>query len=98
MKGTSGSAGYDLAAAQSTVVVAHDKCLVKTGLALALPLDCYGRIARRFGLALKKFIYVEARLIDSDYGGEIGVILFNFDKEDFIINMGDRIAQLIFEK
>ena len=44
-KGTSGSAGYDLAAAQSAVVPAHGKCLVKIGLALALPPDCYGRIA-----------------------------------------------------
>ena len=97
-KGTSASAGYNLAVAQSAVVPAHGKCLVKTGLTLAMPPDCYGRIAPRSGLALKRFIDVGAGVIKSDYRGEIGVILFNFGEEDFVVNMGDRIAQLIFEK
>ena len=96
-RGTTGAAGYDLAAAEATIVPAHGKCLVKTGLAMALPPDCYGRIAPRSGLALKKFIDVGAGVIDSDYHGEIGVILFNFGNEDFVVNMGDKIAQLIFE-
>ena len=65
---------------------------------MALPPSCYGRIAPRSGLALKKFIDVGVGVIDSDYRGEIEVILFNFGNEDFIVNMGDRIAQLIFEK
>ena len=56
------------------------------------------RIAPRSGLALKKFIDVGAGFIDTDYRGEVGVILFNFGKEDFVVNMEDRIAQLIFEK
>ena len=54
VRGTEGAAGYDLAAAQAAVVLAHGKCLVKTGLAMALPSGCYGRIAPRSGLALKK--------------------------------------------
>ena len=98
VRGTEGAAGYDLAAAQAAVVPAHGKCLVKTGLAMALPPGCYGRIAPRSGLALKKFIDVGAGVIDADYRGEVGVILFNFGEEDFVVNMGDRIAQLIFEK
>ena len=98
VRGTSGSAGYDLAAAQTAVVPAHGKCLVKTGLSLAMPPDCYGRVAPRSGLALKRFIDVGAGVIDSDYRGELGVILFNFGNEDLTVNMGDRIAQLIFEK
>ena len=98
VRGTAGAAGYDLVAAQSAVVPAHSKCLVKTGLAIAIPPDCYGRIAPRSGLALKKFIDVGAGIIDSDYRGEIGVVLFNFSNEDFAVNMGDKIAQLIFEK
>ena len=77
---------------------AHGKCLVKTGLAISLPPDYYDRIAPRSGLALKKFIDVGARVIDSNYRGEIGVVLFNFRNENFVVNMGDRIAQLIFEK
>ena len=52
----------------------------------------------RPGLAIKEFIDVGAGVIDSDYRGEIGVVLFNFSEEEFCINMGDRIAQIIFEK
>ena len=98
VRGTSGVAGYDLAVAEAAVVPAHGKCLVKTGLAMALPPGCYGRIAPRSGLALKKFIDVGAGVIDADYRGEVGAVLFNFGNEDFVVNMGDRIAQLIFEK
>ena len=65
---------------------------------MSLPPGCYGRIAPRSGLAIKKFIDAGAGVIDSDYRGELGVILFNFGEEDFTVNMGDRIAQLIFEK
>ena len=50
------------------------------------------------GFSIKKFIDVGAGVIDADYRGEVGVILFYFGSEDFVINMGDRIAQLIFEK
>ena len=96
--GTTGAAGYDLAAAQNAVVLAHGKMLVKTGLSISMPTGCYGRIAPRSGLALKKFIDVGARVVDEDYRGELGVVLFNFGDEEFKINMGDKIAQLIFEK
>ena len=98
VRGTSGAVGYDLAAAEAAIVPAHGKCLVKTGLAMALPTGCYGRIAPRSGLALKKFIDIGAGVIDADYRGEVGVILFNFSDQDFVVNMGDRIAQIIFEK
>ena len=98
VRGTAGSAGYALAAAQAAVVPAHGKCLVKTGLSMALPPGCYGRIAPRSGSALKKFIDVGAGIIDADYCGEVGMILFNFGKEDFVVHMGDKIAQLIFRK
>ena len=64
---------------------------------MAIPTGCYGRIAPRSGLALKKFIDIGAGIIDTDYRGEIGVILFNFSNEDFVLNMGDKIAQIIFE-
>ena len=71
---------------------------MKIGVAMALPLGCYGRIAPRSGLALQTFIDVGASVIDADYRGEVGVILFNFGDKDFVINMGDRIAQLILKK
>ena len=65
---------------------------------MSMPTGCYGRIAPRSGLALKKFIDVGAGVVDEDYRGELGVVLFNFGEEDFEINMGDKIDQLIFEK
>ena len=98
VSGTAGAAGYDLAAAQNAVVPAHGKVLVKTGLSISMPTGCYGRIAPRSGLALKKFIDVGAGVVDEDYRGELGVVLFNFGDEEFKINMGDKIAQLVFEK
>ena len=92
------AAGYDLAETQAAVVPAHGKVLVKIGLSMALPRGCYGRIAPKSGLAFQKFIDVRASVIDADYRGELAVILFNFKSEDFVVNMGDKIALLIFEK
>ena len=60
VRGSTGAAGYDLAAAQSAVVPARGKLLVKKGLSMSMPSGCYGRIAPRSGLALKKFIDVGA--------------------------------------
>ena len=67
---------------QATVVPAHGKVLAKTSLSMAVPPGCYGRPVPRSGLALKKFNDVGAGVIDSDYRGELGVILFNFGEED----------------
>ena len=78
IRSSSGVAGYDMSATQSAVIPAHGKCLVKTGLAISMPPGCYGRIAPRSGLTIKKLIDVGARVIDSYYRGEIGVVLFNF--------------------
>ena len=98
VRGTEGAAGYDLATAEPAVAPVHRKCLAKIGLQIALPSGCYGRIAPWTGLTIKKFIDVGAGVVDTDYRGEVGVILFNFSDSDFIVNMGDRIAQLILEK
>ena len=98
VRATPEAAGYDLATAPTAVCPAHGKVLVKTGLSLAMPSGCYGRIAPRLGLALKKFIDVGAGVVDTDYRGELGIVLFNFSDTDFQINMGDKVAQLIFEK
>ena len=64
VRGTSGAAGYDLAAGQTALVPAHGKILVKTGLSISMPTGCYRRIAPRSGLALKEFIDVGARVVD----------------------------------
>lgn len=71
---------------------------MKTGFAIAIPPGTYARIAPRSGLALKKMIDVGAGVVDEDYRGEVGVVMFNFGEEDFVIKKGDRIAQMILER
>ena len=79
-------------------VVKTSQHLVKTDIAVKIPDTHYGRIAPRSGLALKSQIGVGAGVVDSDYRGEVGVLLINHGSKDFHIQKGDRIAQLIFEK
>ena len=97
-KGTNFAAGYDLYAAEDAVVVCGTRKLIKTNISMEITPGYYGRIAPRSGLAYKNGIDVLAGVIDSDYRGDIGVILYNTDSNiDFHIKKGDRIAQIIFE-
>ena len=84
--------------AHDCVVPARGKELVKTDLSIAIPLGTYARVAPRSGLAWKKFIDVGAGVVDYDYRGNVGVILFNHGDEDFEVKKGDRVAQLILEQ
>jgi len=97
-RGSEHAAGFDLAAAEATVVPAGGKAIVKTGLNIAIPVNTYARIAPRSGLAAKRMIHVGAGVVDYDYRGEVGVVLFNHGAEDFSVAVGDRVAQLILEK
>ncbi|CAI5742452.1 unnamed protein product [Hyaloperonospora brassicae] len=97
-RGSSLAAGLDLSAAYDAIIPAGSKGLVKTDLAIAVPECCYARVAPRSGLALKNFIDTGAGVIDADYRGNVGVLLFNHSTEDFVIKRGDRVAQLILEK
>lgn len=92
------SAGYDLSSATETKVPARGKALVPTDLSIGIPEGTYARIAPRSGLAWKHSIDVGAGVIDADYRGAVGVILFNHSDVDFEVKIGDRIAQLIIEK
>lgn len=92
------AAGYDLSSASDTIVPAQGKALIETDLAISVPQGCYGRIAPRSGLALKHHIDVGGGVIDADYRGKIGVLLFNHSSEDFKVKEGDRVAQLILEQ
>lgn len=65
---------------------------------MAIPSGHYGRVAPRSGLAVKNSIDTGAGVIDEDYRGNVGVLLFNHSDVDFQINRGDRIAQLVLEK
>jgi deoxyuridine 5'-triphosphate nucleotidohydrolase len=98
VRGSKHAAGFDLSSAYDVVVPARGRAVVKTGLAIAIPENTYARIAPRSGLAVKKFIDTGAGVVDYDYRGEVGVVLFNHAEENFQVSVGDRIAQLILEK
>ncbi|CAM9558976.1 unnamed protein product, partial [Choristocarpus tenellus] len=98
VRGTAHAAGFDLASAYEVIIPARSQALVKTDLSIAIPPNTYARIAPRSGLALKKMIDVGAGVVDYDYRGPVGVVLFNHGPEDFKVNPGDRIAQLILER
>ena len=99
---TEGSAGMDLRANIDTSIALKplERAIIKTGLFIALPIGFEAQVRPRSGLAAKKGITVlnSPGTIDADYRGEIGVILVNLSNEEFVVNDGDRIAQLIMAK
>ena len=99
---TIASAGMDLRAnlEASIVLKPLERTIVKTGLFIALPIGTEAQVRPRSGLAAKKGITVlnAPGTVDADYRGEIGVILVNLSNENFIINDGERIAQLVIAK
>lgn len=99
---TINSAGMDLRAniEDGIVIRPLDRALIPTGLYIALPEGYEAQIRPRSGLALKKGITClnTPGTIDADYRGEIGVILANISNEDFVVNPGDRIAQMVINK
>ena len=99
-RGSAGAAGYDLYSAHTHAccVPAHGRAIVPTDIVVRLPPGTYGRVAPRSGLAVKHFIDTGAGVIDEDYRGPLGVVLFNHADVDFHVSPGDRIAQLIVER
>ncbi len=99
---TAASAGMDLRANidKAITLKSLERTIIKTGLFIALPIGFEAQVRPRSGLAAKKGITVlnAPGTIDADYRGEIGVILVNLSQEDFTINDGDRIAQLVIAK
>lgn len=99
---TKGSAGVDISAhlTEKVVLKPLERQLIPTGLFLELPEGVEAQIRPRSGLAIKNGITClnTPGTIDSDYRGEIKVILINLSNEDFIINNGDRIAQMVIAK
>lgn len=99
---TASSAGMDIRAniEQPIVLKPLERCLVPTGLHIALPEGYEAQIRPRSGLALKKGLTVlnSPGTIDADFRGEIGVILINLSSEDFTINDGERIAQMVIAR
>lgn len=94
---TNGSAGMDVRATEAATISPGKRGLVGTGFAFAIPEGYEVQVRPRSGLALKKGVTVlnTPGTIDSDYRGEIKVILANLGEKDFIIERGDRIAQIV---
>ena len=97
-RGSQRSAGWDLYSLHDFVIPGNSKHVAKTGIAISIPDQHYGRVAPRSGLTVKYGINIGAGVIDSDYRGEIGVVMFNHGNNNCTISKGDRIAQLIIEK
>ena len=92
-----GAAGMDICAAESLNLRIGKRAAIATGLAFAIPVGFEVQVRPRSGLAIKHGISVlnTPGTIDSDYRGEIKIILINLGEEDFQINTGDRIAQIV---
>lgn len=90
---TDGAAGFDIASDTNLNLRSGDTALISTGFSMAIPDGYYLRISPRSGLAVRCGIDVLAGVVDSDYRGEVKVMLINHGHRDFWIEIGDRIAQ-----
>ena len=91
-------AGWDLFSACDCVIRPNCRLCVPTDIAVGIPRGCYGRIAPRSGLSSRHGIDIGAGVIDSDYRGNVFILVINNGTEDFCVKKGMRIAQLIIEK
>jgi dUTP pyrophosphatase len=97
-KRTFGAVGYDIHSAYAYVIKPMQREIVLTNIQMKLPRGCYCRVASRSGLAILNSVDVVAGVIDGDFRGNVGAVLYNCGLKDFIIAPGDRVAQLIFER
>lgn len=100
VRATAGSSGFDLASCeeQDVCLSPGNIALVRTGIVLELPPGLEGQVRSRSGLASRNAVFVlnSPGTIDSDYRGEVRIILANFGSAPFVIHPGDRVAQLVF--
>lgn len=97
-RGSLYSAGLDLFSLEDLAIAPKQRILARTGLAVAIPEGHYGRIAPRSGLALRTGLDVLSGVIDADYRGEIGCLLYNTGDETITLPAQSKICQLIIEK
>ena len=97
-RGSSYAAGLDLCSIEDLTIAPKQRYLARTGLAVAIPEGYYGRIAPRSGLALRTGLDVLSGVIDADYRGEIGCLLYNTGDETITLPAQSKICQLIIEK
>jgi dUTP pyrophosphatase len=92
------AAGLDICSIEDIQLQPKQRVMARTGLAVAIPRGCYGRVAPRSGLAAKNGLDVLAGVIDSDYRGELCCLLYNTGDEVISLPAGSRICQLIVEQ
>lgn len=97
VRATSGSAGYDLFSAEQVFIPGRGRRAVSLAISVQLPKGTYGRVAPRSSLALRG-IDISAGVVDSDYRGEVSVIMVNNGDEGFLVDARMKIAQLILER
>lgn len=97
-RGSALAAGLDLSSIEGLIIEPKERCLARTGLAVGIPEGHYGRIAPRSGLALRTGLDVLSGVIDADYRGEIGCLLYNTGDETITLPAQSKICQLIIEK
>lgn len=90
--------GLDLYASENCILYPGERSAIRTGIAIAVPVGYYGRVAPRSGLALNHGLDVLAGVIDADYRGEVKIILINLGDEKVSLKAGNRIAQLVLER
>lgn len=95
VKMTPGSAGYDIYSSMSGVIKPHSRLLVSTSIAMQIPKNHVGQIWPRSGISVKSGIQTGAGIIDSDYIGEIKVLLYNHSDTEFSFENQTRIAQIL---
>jgi deoxyuridine 5'-triphosphate nucleotidohydrolase len=97
-RGSAASAGLDIYSIEDITIEPKQRVLARTGIAVAVPLGFYGRVAPRSGLAVKNGLDVLAGVIDSDYRGEVCCALLNTGDETVSLPRGSRLCQLIVEQ
>lgn len=93
-----GDAAMDFYSYKDYELAPGQKIIAETGVAIAIPRGYWGNVRDRSGLAAKHGIHTMAGVFDSNYRGEVQIILINLGKEKYKINKGDRICQMIIEK
>ncbi len=97
-KATAGSAGFDLYSAEEKDIPKNGRAIIKTDLSIQIPSNTYARIAARSGLSIRNGLQIGGGICDSDFRGNISVIIFNHSNTNFSVEKGDRIAQMVIEK
>ena len=95
MRTSDGAAGFDIFSVEDAVLAPRERKLISTGLQMIIPSGFHGHIRPRSGLARNYGIHVGAGILDEDFLGEVKCLLFNLGSEEFRVEKGTRVAQLI---